>query len=92
VLTDEELTLIYNEANGIPPGRTGRTPITTERIFTAMRAAMLAEREAMQARIDELMLEYYPQEMTDEQRERWAANQRVVLDERSAFNTPTQRL
>jgi hypothetical protein len=66
VLTDEELTLIYNEANGIPPGRTGRTPITTERIFTAMRAAML---------------------VSEKQRERWAANQRVVLDERSAFDT-----
>lgn len=44
-VTDEELTRIYNEANKIPPDRTGRTPITTERIFTAMRAAMAEERK-----------------------------------------------
>ncbi len=46
-VTDEELTAIYNEANGI----TGkRLPITTARIFTAMRAAIEAERKAAQLR------------------------------------------
>ena len=41
-ITDAELTAIYNEANGI----TGkRTPITTDRIFAAMRLAMRKERE-----------------------------------------------
>lgn len=34
-ITDAELTRIYNEANGIDPKR--HTPITTERIFNAMR-------------------------------------------------------
>ncbi len=35
-MTDEQLTTIYNQANGI----TGkRLPITTQRIFAAMRAA-----------------------------------------------------
>lgn len=35
-LTDEELTHIYNKANGLDPKR--HNPITTERIFSAMRA------------------------------------------------------
>jgi hypothetical protein len=35
-LTNAELTAIYNEANGLNPQRLN--PITTERIFTAMRA------------------------------------------------------
>lgn len=35
-MTDDELTALYNEANGIS-GK--RLPITTQRIFTAMRAA-----------------------------------------------------
>lgn len=43
-MTNEELTAIYNEANGLDPKR--HNPITTERIFTAMRAAMSAERTA----------------------------------------------
>lgn len=42
--TDEELTSIYNQANGLDPKR--HNPITTERIFTAMRGAIAAEREA----------------------------------------------
>ena len=38
-MTNEELTRIYHEANGI----VGKNPpITTERIFTAMRAAYAA--------------------------------------------------
>jgi serine phosphatase RsbU (regulator of sigma subunit) len=36
------------------------------------------EKEAMQARIDALMLEYCPGEMTEAQRERWAECQRPV--------------
>ncbi len=36
-MTNEDLTRLYNEANGIPEGKA--PPITTERIFTAMRAA-----------------------------------------------------
>lgn len=43
-MTNEELTRIYNEANGLDPKR--HNPITTERIFAAMRAAMAREREA----------------------------------------------
>lgn len=49
------------------------------------RVALLAENEhykqqlrAAQARIDALMLEYCPDEMTPEQRENWAANQRAA--------------
>lgn len=37
-MTDAELTKLYNDANGIPDGKA--PPITTQRIFTAMRAAM----------------------------------------------------
>lgn len=37
-----------------------------------------------EARIDELMLEYCPDEMTEEQRERWAAAQRPVSAEETA--------
>lgn len=36
LFTNEELTKIYNEANGLDPKR--HNSITTERIFTAMRA------------------------------------------------------
>lgn len=43
-MTNDELTAIYNEANGLDPKR--HNPITTERIFAAMREAILAEREA----------------------------------------------
>lgn len=42
-MTNEELTRIYNEANGLDPKR--HNPITTERIFAAMRGAMAEERE-----------------------------------------------
>ena len=41
-MTDEELTEIYNKANGLDPKR--HNPITTERIFAAMRDAMTEER------------------------------------------------
>jgi hypothetical protein len=60
-MTDEQLTAIYNEANDI----TGkRLPITTARIFAAMRAAILVERKAwMVAVTDEPEL---PGEMPDE--------------------------
>ena len=34
--TDKELTTIYNTANAIPEGKA--PPITTQKIFTAMRA------------------------------------------------------
>ena len=43
-MTNEELTRIYCEANGL---RTNEfATITTERVFAAMRAAMEIEREA----------------------------------------------
>jgi len=38
VLSDAELTEIYNKANGLDPKR--HSPITTERIFNAMRACL----------------------------------------------------
>lgn len=41
-MTNEDLTRLYNEANGIPEGKA--PPITTERIFTAMRAAAQLDR------------------------------------------------
>ncbi len=41
-MTDAELTKIYNDANGIPPGKA--PPITTQRIFAAMRGAAARER------------------------------------------------
>lgn len=43
-ITNEELTEIYNIANGLDNKR--HNPITTERIFSAMRAAMIIERES----------------------------------------------
>lgn len=42
-MTDAELTVIYNEANGIGAGK--RPMITTQRIFAAMRAVAAKERE-----------------------------------------------
>ncbi len=52
-LGGKELTRIYNEANGLDPKQ--HNPITTERIFAAMRAAMATEREAC-AKICERLL------------------------------------
>lgn len=53
-MTNEELTQIYHEANGI----VGKNPpITTERIFTAMRAAMSAERGRCLAAIGAIIKE-----------------------------------
>jgi hypothetical protein len=40
--------------------------------------ALMAELEAKQARIDALMLEFCPEEMTADQKERWARAQRMV--------------
>lgn len=50
-MTNEELTAIYNGANGLDPKR--HNPITTERIFTAMRSAIAIEREACAKLCDE---------------------------------------
>ena len=41
--SDEELVKIYNNANNIPKGKA--PPITTERIFTAMRYCLNYEEE-----------------------------------------------
>ena len=50
-LTNEQLTEIYNDANGLNPKR--HNPITTERIFTAMREAARREIEACITRMQE---------------------------------------
>lgn len=47
-------------------------------------ARLTAEIGRLQARIDELMLEYCPDEMTDEQRAEWARHQRSVSPEDQA--------
>ena len=43
-MSDDELTAIYNEANGLDSKR--HNPITTDRIFAAMRATYAKGREA----------------------------------------------
>ena len=43
MMNDAQLTALYNEANGIQPGKS--PPITTERIFTALRFARCQMRE-----------------------------------------------
>jgi hypothetical protein len=48
-MTNEQLTTIYNHANGIDKKN---PPITTERIFTAMRHAMAIECQACAAIAD----------------------------------------
>lgn len=45
---------------------------------------VIRERNALQARVDELMLEYCPDEMTPEQRANWAAHQVPVSAEEQA--------
>jgi hypothetical protein len=45
--------------------------------------AHVAELKSADAKIDALMLEYCPDEMTQEQRDRWAAHQ-VTASDRSA--------
>ena len=42
-LSDAELTKIYNDANGIGAGKS--PPISTQKIFTAMRAVAKAQRK-----------------------------------------------
>lgn len=44
--------------------------------FDALMTEMLAENERLQAKIDSLMLEYCPDEMTPEQIENWKQHQR----------------
>ena len=56
-MTNEELTAIYNEANGLDPKR--HNPITTERIFAAMRAAMAKQRSACANEIERVSGETY---------------------------------
>ena len=56
-MTNEELTAIYNEANGLDPKR--HNPITTERIFTAMRAAMAKARLMCADEIERMSGETY---------------------------------
>ena len=56
-IDDEELTRIYNAANGLDQKR--HNPITTERIFTAMRAAMAAEREACAKKLPDVLFDGY---------------------------------
>lgn len=46
--------------------------------------------DAKQAQIDELMLEYCPDEMTDEQWEEYQRHQRVVYDGRDKINKPSE--
>lgn len=43
-MLNDELERIYREANGVEEGK--RAPLTTEAVFAAMRAAVIAEREA----------------------------------------------
>lgn len=43
--SNAELERIYREANGVVDGK--RAPLTTEAVFTAMRAAMATERERL---------------------------------------------
>lgn len=66
-------------APGWPAGTKGCLLVTDAQI-EAFGEAMAAwgaaqERERMQARIDALMLEHCPDEMSDEQKRNWAANQ-----------------
>lgn len=54
LFTDEELTKIYNEANGLDPKR--HNSITTERIFTAMKAmATIGRRMTVEKDIEHLV-------------------------------------
>lgn len=46
--------------------------------------SVAAKADALQARIDELMLEYCPEEMTEAQKANWARHQRPVSDEEEA--------
>ena len=41
-------------------------------------AQLIAERDALQSRLDWVMLEYCPEEMTNEQFEEWARHQKPV--------------
>jgi hypothetical protein len=52
MLTDEELTRIYKKANGEDVGKA--QPLTTQRIFTAMRAIEAEASAPLLARIAEL--------------------------------------
>lgn len=46
--------------------------------IAAMLRQLVKEVDAKQAKIDALMLEYCPEEMTQEQIDNWASHQRVV--------------
>jgi hypothetical protein len=51
-MTPEQLTAIYNKANGLDPKR--HNSVTTERIFRAMDSAYRAGQQLMRERADNL--------------------------------------
>lgn len=50
----------------------------------AFALAVAAKADALQARIDELMLEYCPNEMTEAQKANWARHQKPASNEQQA--------
>lgn len=59
------------------------TPGTVEDVLALADRVEAVERDAAskQARIDALMLEYCPEEMTPDQREEWARHQKPAIKE-----------
>jgi len=53
-------------------------------VMEAFARAAAAKRDALQAQLDALMLEYCPDEMTETQKENWARHQRPVSDDEQA--------
>lgn len=68
MLTDADLTVIYKKANGEDTGKP--QPLTTQRIFKAMRAIESAACEERDARIAELTREL-EEARKDAERYRW---------------------
>ncbi len=70
----DQLNMYFVSMNSIPIERA--TIKTTE--WQALYTALMAELDAQQAKIDALMLEFCPEDMTPEQLAEWGRHQRPV--------------
>jgi len=62
-------------------------PLSGEYIWKVVRAECRLQCNELQAKVDRLMLEYCPEEMTTEQLAEWEVNQKSSFTEREAWQT-----
>lgn len=74
----DDITQRVSHADAVAIGHAFRAAVSQDNIV-----ALLAELDARQAKIDALMLEFCPNEMTDAQRVNWENHQRPISSEKA---------